>query len=171
MPGTDLKDDASRTDEDRLSRRNALKRMAVIGGAAWAAPVIQTLNMPHAAAQTAGGSPRTVCYCVKWDPSDSPSCDEGNFQCNVCTDDSVEGGCSPQRFTVTQNADGTWAVTLNAGCTFLEGHSVSKCGHTYCEPAIPNASDTGATFVPCHTDRHDKDISNIQFVYCCEETD
>jgi hypothetical protein len=155
-----------------ISRRTALKRIAIVGGAAWATPAIQTLNMPRASAQTAGGSPRSVCYCVKWDPTDNPMCHEGPGQCNVCTEDSVEGGCNPQQFTVTQNADGTWSVTLNDGCTFLEGHAVSKCGRTLCEPAIPSPDDSGATFVPCPDpspppDEHD--ISHIEFVYCCED--
>jgi hypothetical protein len=156
-----------------ISRRSALRRIVIVGGAAWAAPTVQTLNMARASAQTAGGSPRSECYCVKWDPTESPNCHEGPGQCNVCTADSVEGGCSPQRFTVTQNADGTWTVTLNEGCSFLEGHSVSKCGRNLCEPAIPTG-DSGATFVPCADpspppDEHD--ISHIEFVYCCEVTD
>jgi len=109
-----------------ISRRSALKRIGAVGAAAWVVPAVQTLNMPKASAQTAGGSPRTVCYCVKWDPSQTPRCSEGPGQCDVCTEDSVAGGCSPQRFTVVQNADGTWTVTLNDGCTFLEGHAVSK---------------------------------------------
>jgi len=161
--------------EDKgISRRSALKRIAAVGGAAWVVPAVQTLNMPRANAQTAGGSARTVCYCVKWDPSDASPCHEGPGQCNVCTADSIEGGCSPQQFTVSQNADGTWVVTLNAGCTFLEGHAVSKCARTLCEPAVPNASDTGAVFMPCEDASpppDDHDISHIEFVYCCETID
>jgi hypothetical protein len=160
--------------DEGISRRSALKRIAAVGGAAWVVPAVQTLNMPKANAQTAGGSPRTVCYCVKWDPSQTPPCSEGPGQCNVCTPDSVEGGCSPQRFTVTQNADGTWTVTLNEGCTFLEGHAVSKCARDLCEPAVPNPADTGATFVPCpevDDPTHEHDISHIEFVYCCETTE
>jgi hypothetical protein len=164
----DVKDTTS-----EISRRTALRRIALVGGAAWAVPTVQTLNMARAKAQTTGGSPLTVCYCVKWDPDESPMCHEGPGQCNVCTDDSVEGGCSPPQFTVTQNADGTWTVTLNEGCTFLEGHAVSKCASELCEPAIPNG-DSGATFVPCSEpdpppDEHG--ISHIEFVYCCETTD
>jgi hypothetical protein len=157
----------------KISRRTALRRIALVGGAAWATPAVQTLNMSRVSAQTAGGSPRSVCYCVKWDPKESPNCHEGPGQCNVCTDDSVDGGCSPQQFTVVQNADGTWTVILNPGCTFLEGHAVSKCARTLCEPAIPTADDSGATFVPCEDPSpppDDHDISHIEFVYCCEAT-
>lgn len=162
------------SEKQGLTRRSAIKRIAVVGGAAWVVPALQTLNMPRANAQTAGGSPRTVCFCVKWDPTDANPCHEGPGQCNVCTEDSVEGGCSPPQFTVTQNGDGTWTVTLNAGCTFLEGHAVSKCGHTLCEPAIPNPSDTGATFLPCEDPSPppaNHEISHIEFVYCCESRD
>lgn len=169
-----MNDVAGGVEAKGISRRSALKRIAAVGGAAWVVPAVQTLNMPRANAQTAGGSALTVCYCVRWDPSDDVPCNEGPGQCNVCTSDSVEGGCSPQQFTVTQNPDGTWVVTLNEGCSFLEGHAVSKCAHTECEPALPNAEDTGALFVPCeaagpgNADEHD--ISHIEFVYCCETT-
>lgn len=157
--------------DGKISRRSAMKRIAAAGGVVWVAPALQTINMGRASAQVPGGSPRTVCYCVKWDPSDANPCDEGTGQCNVCTDDSVAGGCSPPQFTVTQNEDGTWNVTLNAGCSFLEGHAVSKCGHTLCEPAVPNPTDTGATFLPCDGTGSSHDISHIEFVYCCEVTD
>ena len=166
-----MDDDTEVVEDKGISRRSALKRIAAVGGAAWVVPAVQTLNMPRANAQTAGGSARTVCYCVKWDPADASPCHEGPGQCNVCTADSVEGGCSPQQFTVSQNPDGTWTVTLNAGCTFLEGHAVSKCARTLCEPALPNTADTGATFIPCGEvgdPDHEHDISHIEFVYCCE---
>jgi hypothetical protein len=155
-----------------LSRRDALKRLAAAGGVVWAIPVVQTLNMRSAAAQTT--SPRTECYCVKWDPTQDPMCSEnpsGPGSCNICPADVVSGGCAPGHFTVTQNPDGTWTVILAPGCTFLEGSAVSKCASDLCEPAVPNATATAATFFPCSEpdpppDEHD--ISHIEFAFCCE---
>jgi hypothetical protein len=154
-----------------LTRRAALKRLAAAGGVVWAVPVVQTLNMRSAAAQTT--SPRTECYCVKWDPSDDPACHEDPEDvCDVCPADVVSGGCAPGHFTVSQNVDGTWTVILAPGCSFLEGFAVSKCSHDLCEPAVPNASATAATFFPCvepdPPPDGTHDISHIDFVFCCE---
>jgi hypothetical protein len=164
-------DDDETTQAGGLSRRDALKRIAVAGGVVWAVPVVQTLNMRSAAAQTT--SARTECYCVKWDPSDSNPCDEDPHDvCDVCPSDVVSGGCAPGHFSVVQNADGTWTVTLAPGCTFLEGFAVSKCARDLCEPAVPNANATAATFFPCPEPdpppNGSHDISHIDFVFCCE---
>ena len=67
-----MTDDTTGTEDNGIDRRTLLKKIAVAGSVAWAVPVVNTLNMRVANAQTA--SPRTECFCVEWKPSDNPQC-------------------------------------------------------------------------------------------------
>jgi hypothetical protein len=157
------------TPEGGVDRRTALKKIAKAGAVAWAVPVVHTLNMRAAAAQAA--SPRTECYCVEWRPSDQPQCAEqpsGRGTCGICPPDTVAGGCGPGHFSVGIGSQGTWVVTMNAGCTFLDGVAYSKCAApAVCEPAAVGPSATSATFFPC-SDSENHAIHHIEFVFCCE---
>lgn len=155
--------------ESTVDRRTALKKIAKAGAVAWAVPVVHTLNMRTAAAQTA--SPRTECYCVEWRPSDQPQCTEqpaGRGTCEICPPDSVAGGCDPGHFSVALGGEGTWIVTMAPGCTFLDGVAYSKCASpAVCEPAAVGPGATSATFFPC-MEPSPRGIHHIEFVFCCE---
>ena len=50
-----------------MSRRDLLRRSAIVGGALlWAAPTIQTVGMKAAAAQVGGPSPGSCAACYCW---------------------------------------------------------------------------------------------------------
>jgi hypothetical protein len=164
-----MNDGTTGSGDDGFDRRTLLKKIAVAGSVAWAVPVVNTLNMRAANAQTA--SPRTECYCVEWKPSDTPQCGEqpsGRGTCGICPPDTVAGGCASGHFSVGLGGNGTWVVTMAPGCTFLDGVAYSKCAApAVCEPAAVGPSATAATFFPCG-DEADHTIHHIEFVFCCE---
>jgi hypothetical protein len=54
--------------DPRISRRHALRRAAVVGGAVWVAPAIQSLHLPSARAATGSAPPEDRrCYSVAID--------------------------------------------------------------------------------------------------------
>lgn len=157
-----------------VTRREVLRRAAIVGGAAWAAPVIQSISTPAFAQVT----PRCIsgCFWVKWDPTE-PCVDaggQGSITCPNClTDEGLTqdpGGCPCIENNVTTEpcgdpATGTWTLTLPPGCTFHGGGS--KCASDLCQPAVDNGDGT-VTFFPC-LDAQGKPrcISHIEFCYCC----
>jgi len=52
--------------ETGLTRREALKRGALIAGAAWAIPVVQAVGLRPAYAQTTSSPTDCTTYCVRW---------------------------------------------------------------------------------------------------------
>jgi hypothetical protein len=160
------------TEPQGIDRRQMLKRVAAAGAIAWTVPAIQTLNMSKALAQV--GSPGDVCYTVKFeDTCSSPSANSNlsqSFGCLYAFDPDVivkdtTGGCSI--VSVVKNADGTWRVTLPAGCYFVAGFS--KAGRA-CVPAQTvggdqaEKGDTGTiVFVPSTRNA----ISHIELTFCC----
>lgn len=120
--------------------------MAAAGAVAWVAPALQTVNAGRAAA----ASPLANCYQVKWDPSDSPPCDEnGTFHCGDPPIDVSSGGCSAGFSVNTNGPDGTWILTLSADCEFIGG--VSKCGANDGCTAAQMLDNQTAIFYPCPT--------------------
>jgi hypothetical protein len=74
----------------RIDRRKLLKRAAVAGGAAWAAPVLTSLPIPAYAqygAPCEEGCTYVVCYTVQSDGSHSP--------CSECPSEVCPGGPPP----------------------------------------------------------------------------
>lgn len=65
------------TTSSGLSRRDLLKRGALVGGLAWATPVILSVRAPAYAQQYR----RTCCQCVG--PTNEP-CESDNFTCEAC---------------------------------------------------------------------------------------
>lgn len=159
---------------ESTSRRDALKRGALLGGLVWVAPAVQLVGISHAHAQTAspGGGPRSsslkgisfiafrfTCadgtFFAKAEnitsaafDCDGPSKKNGG---NCGVDQSGAGdGCG--RFTLTGHsfdAEGELlAVTVVLTCSgaeFVAG--ASNCGPTGCVPA--SGSGASATFVGC----------------------
>lgn len=77
-----------------LTRREVLRRAAIVVGGAWAAPVIQSISTPAFAQVTPQGP--GGCPCI-----------ENNVTTEPCGDP----------------ATGTWTLTLPPGCTFHGGGS------------------------------------------------
>lgn len=155
-----------------IDRRQMLKRVAAAGAVAWTVPAIQTLNMSKALAQV--GSPGDVCYTVKLENTcESPSANSNlaqSFGCLYAFDPDVivtdtTAGCS--LVSVVKNTNGTWQVTLPAGCYFVAGFS--KAGRT-CVPAQTVGGDqaangdTGTIVFPPGTQNA---ISHIELTFCC----
>ena len=162
------------TQNSNLSRREVLRRAVIVGGAAWAAPVIQSISTPAFAQVTPGCI--AGCFWVKWDPTE-PCVDVGGQSSIVCpnclADEGLTqspGGCPCVGSAVTMEpcgdpATGTWTLTLPPGCTFHGGGS--KCSGDLCQPAVDNVDGT-VTFFPCLDARgKPKCISHIEFCYCC----
>jgi hypothetical protein len=150
------------TSPEGLSRRDALKRMAVVGGTlAWATPVVQTISAGPAFAQyptlngisyialnvTCGGTAFFIKYetdpcresggldCFEDDPGKAPSCELLFTPTGTKADgDDLAGG-----FTGSSPDPGTGDVTITVplGCTVDE--SVVKGGTECC----PGPSGTG----------------------------
>jgi hypothetical protein len=140
-----------------IDRRQMLKRVAAAGAVAWTVPAIQTLNMSKALAQV--GSPGDVCYTVKLENTcESPSANSNLAQ---------SFGCLYAFVSVVKNTNGTWQVTLPAGCYFVAGFS--KAGRT-CVPAQTVGGDqaangdTGTIVFPPGTQNA---ISHIELTFCC----
>jgi hypothetical protein len=98
-----------------ISRRDLLRRGAVVGGVLWAAPVIQSLRSPAFAASPVTS---TCCLCVK-QPGKAQACAFDDFTCASCT-----AFCVSDLTTVAEFRRGTGCtcVCANARCTR------KKCG-------------------------------------------
>lgn len=156
-----------------LNRREALKRAAIIGGAVWSVPVLQSIAAPS----FAQGSPRPGCtdvFLVKVDQG-AHVCEGPGFGGRDCLGENgvstagAEDGCS-KIASIVENPDGTWTVTLVAGCQFTAGFS--KCGSPNNPAGCTSAQGSGqrvATFVPCPSGPkgQNQGISNIQLLFCC----
>lgn len=158
---------------DGVTRRELLKRAAVAGSVAWAAPVIHSITTPAFAQVTPGCI--AGCFWVKWDPTE-PCVDvsgQSSIKCSNCLADEGltqdRGGCPCIENAVTTQpcgdpATGTWTLTLPPGCTFHGGGS--KCASDLCQPAMDNGDGT-VTFFPClDASGKPKCISHIEFCYC-----
>lgn len=117
------------TEENGVSRRDLLKRMAAGTAAAWVAPVVMSIPLP-AYAQVI--SPRTSCGCAE------APCGPGCF-----ATDNTEGECFCwQNFPCTE-ADFP-GCTTSADC--LPGWSCEPCGNCHVIYGTP-----GACAPPCGT--------------------
>ena len=177
-----------------LTRRDALKRGAKLGGAVlWMTPVVQAVGMRPALAQ--GVSP-PVAGCDFWyaikiervGDTTEPRCLDitgGSNPPGQCLDvdeaspeATLAGGCdhitsiviAPQGAT-----DDTWRVTLEEGCEFQHGSGrcTVKLGENVggCEPDAgdPDVCDWDpATRVLSFISSTGTDISHVEFVFCCD---
>jgi hypothetical protein len=164
---------SERTTGSGLSRRDALKRGAIIGGAAWTAPMLQTISAP-AFAQASPISTCTDLFVVQIEQG-AHVCAGPGFGGRDCLGENSVGtggaanGCG-KLASIVENADGTWTVTLAQGCEFTAGFS--KCGSPTnpagCKPAQQVAPGV-ITFFPCPSgpQGQNQGISNIQLLFCC----
>ncbi len=138
--------------EQKLDRRNLIKKGALAAGAAWAAPAVLS---------TAAGAQNRTCYFVKRDAGTS-NCN-GSDPSGRCASPSVSttSGCGESSllsFTVgTESA----SASVAAGCQIIEMQV--KAG-TACN--IVPASGTSATVTRANSP-DGKEISHVNVVWCC----
>lgn len=156
-----------------LTRREALKRAAVVGGAIWAAPVVQTIGAGRAWASHASCPFR---FWVKFevdedtgqvDPCDSmvPGPGDGEGHCfpnaELLSKGVVGGGCNCGVTAEFDNLTKTMTVTLPQGtfadevrikcgteCQVVEGQHGSRVVTAQC-PAVPGAGMSQIEVVFC----------------------
>lgn len=171
-----------------LSRRDLLKRGAVLGGAAvaWATPMVRAVALTP----VSGASPSPACnvwYAVKIDPDstntnhcvdiyDQTSIDTGKGHCldvDLNNPAPEQGGCA-HIVSVEVYPDGSdsWVVTLDSGCQFVEGHDgcFIKTGSQEADFCLVNQCEWDPdahtlTFPQPETNS----ISHVEFVFCCED--
>lgn len=164
-----------------ISRREALKRGAALGGSLiWAVPTIQAIGMSPAFAQEA--SPRCeVYYAAKIEVDDEVVVCTDIFNQSAgpgkCLDVTgiasgggfavSSGGCS--KITATSTNDGEdWTVTLGEGCQLWDAAVGIKSGGGPTCVGSPlweyNHSTRTITFR-----KPAQDISHVEFIFCCAD--
>jgi len=127
-----------------MTRRELLRRGAVVGGAlVWVAPAIQSVKVP-AFASTLGRSPGTCAACYCWNGTLDKSEITGDF----CTDDGTLG-LQENRDTCRQwcQHQGDFTVVGAPGGPFQ--HSEYCSGTTSCRCSSANDADPGLAGVAC----------------------
>ena len=182
----------------QVTRREMLKRGAATGVAiAWATPVVQSISMSKAFAQTVSeptttttttttAPPVTTYYAVKIEPTNrcvdisGQTSPKGEGQCldvdAIVTP--IAGGCAHIASISNAHEDNKptpWVVVLEDGCTPLDMACYIKTGGSVkCQSvdhsSVWNAATNTLTF-PHPTDPATgqlKDISHVEIVICCE---
>jgi hypothetical protein len=153
-------------DPGGVNRRQALKRIAAVGGAVWVAPALQTINMARAKA----GSPLEVCFSVKIDGNGAcvlPGPTGQGFACIVPVTGS--DGCGHVT-AISTNSGEDWLIDLGS-CRFIEGAVKSGGGSTSCCPLSISSGTTGVITAPrCATGPQGQlqDISHVEITFCCD---
>jgi hypothetical protein len=151
--------------EEGVSRRQALKRMAAVGGAVWVAPALQTINMSRANA----GTPQQDCFSVlitggRHCESPGPT-GEGAHCLHPIT---TPGGCANVT-VISTNAGQSWFINLGS-CTFVEGFVKSGGGTGSCCQLNIAPGTSGTIEAPrCATGPKGQlqDISGVELTICC----
>jgi hypothetical protein len=153
--------------EHRISRREGLRRAAIIGGVAWSAPVLQTLSSA-AYAQAYPGC--EVIYCVKFegitDTSPTATCVECGPAVttgNCLASGGAANGCGRATAVVTPT---TITVTLDPGCQCLEaeakvGDPGGGCG------GAGQVTCSGNTATATEEPGQGEGLSNFSVRFCC----
>lgn len=151
-----------------LTRRDALKRGAKLGGAVlWMTPVVQAIGMRPAFAQTT--SPTCASCCVK---IDAGGCDGINPN-NTCFDPAPpqDEACCDHISSTVQNTEFCWTVTLREGCTFGDGpFSVTSGGDCDPNPGVTVSADrTQVTLCNVNIKNQNGQLQAISHVEVCFE--
>jgi hypothetical protein len=162
-----------------ITRREALRRGAVVGGAVlWASPTVQTLGMGRAlAAQPSGGC---AYYAVKYDVGQGwGGLGQGRGNCMTVPSGAVDGVPAVMKnVTVSGSAETGLTVTLPAGVTVFDSAETGtpdeltgrsgvwvKCGSMLhvdaCDFQSVQPGARSFTVNPCGTG---KAISHFEFV-------
>lgn len=167
-------------EESGLSRRDVLKRGAVLGGSLiWAVPTIQAIGMSAAFAN------ETSPVCNVYFAAKIGQEDDGPVVCvSIHNQGAGPGKCldvaeiaSDNGFTVSDGAcdrvesfsspdEDNWTVTLAEGCQLWDAAvGIKTGGGNECVPA-PNWSYDSTTRTITF-DRPDQAISHVEFIFCC----
>ena len=132
--------------EQGISRRDLLKRGAALGGAVvWATPVVQTLGMGRAYAQTTSPVGKDISYIViQWD------CDEGDFH-TKWENGSWQAGETPDCELTSTPSSSPIGITIDSVdgpcATITVDSSYSGCTVT----AYLKAGSSSSTLDPCQS--------------------
>lgn len=156
-----------------ITRRDALKRGALIGaGAVWATPVIQSIGMSRAFA-TVVSDPDATYYAIKIEEG---GCEDISNQTGVpsgghCLDVDVSvtpisGGCSSivNLVDVAEDNDPTpWKIELADGCYPI---TIARKSSTDCDViSVDDAWDSSTQTITVEHSSHA--ISHVEVVICC----
>jgi hypothetical protein len=157
--------DTPELNERRITRRETLRRAAIIGGVAWSAPVLQTLTSA-AYAQAYPGC--EIIYCAKFD-----NITESSATCVECGPTVTTGnciasggaleGCGRASAVVTPTPI---TVTLSPGCQCLEaeakvGDPGGGCG------GAGQVTCAGNTASATEEPGQGEGLSNFSVRFCC----
>jgi hypothetical protein len=138
-------------DDQRISRRKALKRMGAAGALVWTVPAIQSIGMPKAFAAV-GSAPPPPPGCGNARVSGGGGCGLPNFNANAgCGGQSCLTGADPTApsgcggiASSTANLGADWVICLNPGCT-LQSLSMASGGACWSAPGAPNCTSGALT--------------------------
>ena len=128
---------------NRISRRQALRRMAAAGAVAWAVPAVQTINMSRAFAQTQVSSQPGACSWFRISQGDSTlggavgTCGDPVSHSDSCLSTFGAMDCSPLLgVPVAPNGSG-WTACLASGYAVKEVALFDAAGHCWVSAADP----------------------------------
>jgi hypothetical protein len=170
--------------QSEITRRDLLKRGAVLGGAVmWATPVVQVVGMRPALAQEA--SPGcNVWYAVKVER-------EGDSTVPVCED--ITGGANPPGqcldvgaalpsgvtpsgggcdhfsaiLAAEDAANKSWTITFDEDCQFVPDAGRCTVGQASQCFDTNTCQYDAATRTLTFSTQTGQDISHVEFVFCC----
>lgn len=121
------------TEDRRVTRRDALKKVAAVGGALWLVPAVQTVNMD--AAWAAVGSRSQRCYTVRIDVGRNGfQCSEPIGGCRCLNPESLAGGCSMVS-AAAMGGNAGWIVRVeDPNARIIEGFSTCGGSSGSCRP-------------------------------------
>ena len=176
-----------------VSRRDFLKRGAVLGGAiAWATPLVQTIGMRSALAQTASPAcnvwyaakiervgDTAVGVCIDIYDQTNP---QGKGEC-LDTDSlgpTIEAGACDhlQGWSLAPQGAGnkSWTVTLDDQCLFVDGSGRCKVkSGGDCFETVESGPNAGKDVCQWDLDTRTltflspdgQDVSHVEFAFCC----
>ncbi|MGH2595260.1 MAG: twin-arginine translocation signal domain-containing protein [Actinomycetota bacterium] len=153
--------------DQHVSRRSALKKAAVVGGALWVTPAIQSVNMTKAWASV-GSLGTDPCYSVDIDVNlhGGVSYDtDAGFRC--LSPKGTWGG--PYLIVATSDGAGGWIITVgNPGARVAEGYAKARDtdADAGCNPGTLTA--TNAMRFAATTDPSGKPVKvrDIELTFC-----
>jgi hypothetical protein len=147
-----------------VSRRQALRRMATVGGAVWVAPALQTINMAGAKA----GSPRELCFSVKIPSDGDVELPGPNGQGFACIEPVTGSDGRPHVTPLSTRAGRDWKIDLGS-CRFVEGAVRSEGESASCRPLRIPPGTTGVITAPRFASGPHglvQDISHVELTFC-----
>ena len=136
---------AGASTDSGIDRRTLIRRAAIVGAAAWTAPVIVgSLSSPAAAVTAPRG-----CNVIGYNGNCNPNSNQANNECSPA----IPGGCNVLPAAclspTTSNCSGTTATVtfqLNAGCSCTITQAGAKAAHT-AQQCVAPTSNNGSTVV------------------------